>query len=205
MLNEHDFPPLSNICQPILSNVSESRLYQRNPTSNVNVGSVHLSPVLGSKPVCFSNATKRNVCNTSSVSQLIKPLNVTKSVCSSKETKCNLCNASSSSVSKLIKPLNVSKTVCSNNTNGRNVCKVIKPSTVSKPVLSTNVHNVCNVSSISQLVKIINATKSVCSSNAINSVICNSTCKPVSNFISDCQSVKPVLKLIDVNRRRSHE
>ena len=25
-LNEHDFPPLSNVCQPILSNVSESRI-----------------------------------------------------------------------------------------------------------------------------------------------------------------------------------
>ena len=65
--------------------------------------------------------------------------------------------------------------------------------------------NVRNVSSISQLIKTFNVTKSVCSSNASNSVICNSTCKPVSNFASDCQSVKPVRKLIDVNRKRPHE
>ena len=38
-LNEHNFPPLSSACQPILSNVSESRLYQRKPTSNVLINS----------------------------------------------------------------------------------------------------------------------------------------------------------------------
>ena len=65
--------------------------------------------------------------------------------------------------------------------------------------------NAPNVRSITQLVKTINVTKSVCSSNAIHYVICNSTCKPISNFISDCQSVKPVCKLIDVNWKRPHE
>ena len=86
-----------------------------------------------------------------------------------------------------------------------NVCKVsnvsqlVKPSTVSKPVLSNNVRNVLKVNSISQLVKTFNVTKTVCSSNAINSGICISTCKPVSNFFSDCQSFKPACKLIDVN------
>ena len=85
--------------------------------------------------------------------------------------------------------------------------QLVKPSTVSKPVLSNNMtkHNVRNVSSISQLVKTFNVTKSACSSNASNSVICNFTCKPLSNFMSDCQSVKPVRKLIDVNRKRPHE
>ena len=39
-----------------------------------------------------------------------------------------------------------------------------------------------------------NVTIYVCSSNASNSVIYNSICKPVSNFVSDCQSVKPVFK-----------
>ena len=221
LLNEHDFPLLSNVCQPILSNVSESRLYQRKPASNVKLVSVHVSPVYtssvselikplnNSKPVCSSNATQRNVCNASSVSQLIKPLNVSKPVCSSKATKRNVCNASSAS--KLIKPLNVSKTLCSNNATRVNVCKVssvnqlIKPSTVSKPVLSNNVHNVRNVSCYSQLVKTFNVTQSVCSSNARNSVIYNSTCKPVSNFISDCQSVKPACKLKGVKRKRPHE
>ena len=36
-LIEHDFPPLSNVSQPILSNVSESRLHQRKPASNVKL------------------------------------------------------------------------------------------------------------------------------------------------------------------------
>ena len=91
---------LSTICQPILSNVSESRLHQRKPGSNVKLVSVDVSPVCASsvselikqlnigKPVCSGNATKRNVCNASSIIQLIKkPLNVRKSVCSSKTTK----------------------------------------------------------------------------------------------------------------------
>ena len=250
LLNEHDFPPLSNACQPILSNVSESRLYQRKPASNVKLGNVYVSPVYASsvselvkplnnsKPVCSSNATQRNVCNACSVSQLIKPLNVSKPVCSSKETKRNVCNANSvgqftktlnvskplcsskatkrnvcnaGSVSKLIKPLNVCKTVCSNNTTRLNVCKVssvsqlVKPSTVSKPVLSNNVCNVRNVSCYSQLLKTFNVTKSVCSSNASISVICNSTCKPVSDFVSDCQLVKPARKLKGVKPKRPHE
>ena len=211
MLNEHDFPPLSDVCQPILSNVSESRLYQHKPASNVKLVSAHVSPVYASsvselikplnnsKPVSSSNATQRHVCNASSVSQLIKPLNVSKSVCSIKATKRNVCNANS--VSQFIKPLNVSKTVCSNNATRLNVCKVssvnqlVKPSAVSKPVLSNNVRNVRNVNCYSQLVKTFNVTQSVCSSNPSNSVICNSTCKPVSSFVSDCQSVKPALKL----------
>ena len=181
------FPPLSNVCQPILSNVSESRLYQRKLASNVKLVSVHVSPVYASsvselvkslnnsKPVCSSNATQLNVCNASSVSQVIKPLNISKLVCSSKATKRNVCNANN--VSKLIKPLNVSKTVFSNNTTRLNVCKVssvcqlVKPSTVSKPVLPNNVCNVRNFSCYSQLVKTFNVTQSVCSSNASNSVI----------------------------------
>ena len=47
--------------------------------------------------------------------------------------------------------------------------------------------------------------KTICSSNAGNSVICNYTCKPASNFVSDCQSVKPARKLIDVSRKRPHD
>ena len=250
LFNEHDIPPLSNVCQPILPNVSESRLYQRKPASNVKLVSVHVSPVYASivselvkplndsKPVCSSNATQRNICNASSVSQLIKPLNVSKPVCSSKVTKRNICNANSvsqftkplnvskplcsskatkrnvcnaSSVCQPIKPLHVSKISCSNNTTRLNVCKVssvsqlVKSSTVSKPVLSNNVCNVRNVSCYSQLIKTFNVTKSVCSSNASNSAICNSTCKPVSNFVSDCLSVKPARKLKGVKRKRPHE
>ena len=103
------------------------------------------------------------------------------------------------------------KLLVPNNTTGGNVCKVssvsqlIKPSTVSKSVLSNNVCSVCNVISISQLVKTINVTKSVFSINASNSVICNSTCKPVPNLVSDCQSVKPAYKFINMNWKRFHE
>ena len=98
-----------------MSNVGESRLHQRRPASNVKLVSVHVGPVYASsvselvkplnvsKPVCSSNATKRNVCNASSVSQRIKPLNVSKPVCSNKTTKRNVCNASN--VSQFTKPL----------------------------------------------------------------------------------------------------
>ena len=151
-VNEHDFPPLSNGCLPILSNVSESRLYQRKPASNVKLVSVHVSPVYAS-----------------SVGELVKPLNISKPVCSSNVTKRNVYKASSAS--QLIKPLNVSKSVCSNNATRCNVSKVssvnklVKPSTVNKPVLFNNVCNVRNVSSINQLVKTFNVTKSIGSSN----------------------------------------
>ena len=60
-LNEHIFPLLSNVCQPVLSNVSESCLHQRKSTSNVKLGSVHVSFV-----------------SASSVSELIKSLNISK-------------------------------------------------------------------------------------------------------------------------------
>ena len=69
-----------------------------------------IKPLNLSKPFCSSNATKRNVCNASNVSQFTKALNVSKPLCSSKVTNRNVCNTSS--VSKLIKPLNV----CSNTT-----------------------------------------------------------------------------------------
>ena len=65
--------------------------------------------------------------------------------------------------------------------------------------------NARNVSSVSQLVKTFNVSKSVCSSNASNSVIFNSTCKPVSSFVRDSFSAKPICKLIDVNLTRPHE
>ena len=58
-----------------------------------------------------------------------------------------------------------------------------------------------NARSVSQPVKIFDASKFVCSSNASNPVVF----KPVSNFASDCQSVKPVRKLTNVNRKRPHE
>ena len=136
-LNEHDFPPLSNVCQPILSNVSESRLYQRKPVSNVKLLSVHVSPVYASSvSELVKPSTKRNVCNASNVSQFTKPLNVSKPLCSSKATKHNVCNAIS--VIQLIKPLNVSKPLCSSKATKRNVC---------------------NASSVSQLIKPLNLVK----------------------------------------------
>ena len=134
---------MPNICPPILSNVSEStsRLFQHKPVSNVKHVSVQVSPVYASsfsevvkplnvsKPVCSSNATKRNDCNTISVSRLFKPLNLSKPVFSSNTTKYNICNTSS--VCQFLKPLNVGKPVYSNNATESSVCKV---SSVSQPV-----------------------------------------------------------------------
>ena len=42
-------------------------------------------------------------------------------------------------------------------------------------------------------------------SNASNSVILNSTCKPVSNFVSDSLPAKLACKVVDVNLKRPHE
>ena len=68
------------------SNWIKSNLHHRKPSRKVKLVSVHASPVYASsvselvkplnvsKPVCSSNATKRNVCNTNSVSQHNKPL-----------------------------------------------------------------------------------------------------------------------------------
>ena len=68
-LNVDDFPPLSNVCQPISSNFSESRLHHRKPANNVKLTSVHVNPVYAS-----------------SAGELVKPLNVSKPPCSSKVT-----------------------------------------------------------------------------------------------------------------------
>ena len=100
------------------------------------------------------------------------------------------------SVSELVKPLNVSKPVCSNNVTERNVCKVSSVSQLVKPSI---VGSSCNGGSVSQLVKSFNVSKLACSSNAINPVICSSTC------VSDCHSVKPIRKLIDVNQKCPRE
>ena len=46
-LSKHEFPSLSNVCQPILSNVSGSltRFYQRKPDNNVKDVGVHNSHI----------------------------------------------------------------------------------------------------------------------------------------------------------------
>ena len=64
-------PPLFHVCQPILSNVNESRFHQRKPASSVKLVSVYVSPGY-----------------VSSVSQFVKPLNISKPLCSSNATKC---------------------------------------------------------------------------------------------------------------------
>ena len=98
--------------------------------------------------------------------------------------------AYASSVSELVKRLNVSKPICSNNAAERNVCKVRSVSQLVKPIFSNLVRsinvtkgNVRNNSSVSQLAKTFNVGKPVCSINASNSVLCNSTCKLISNFV----------------------
>ena len=72
-LNERNFPRLSNVFQPISSNISELRLHQRKPDCNVKLISVHVSPVYAS-----------------SVSELVKPLKISKRVCSSNSRKRNV-------------------------------------------------------------------------------------------------------------------
>ena len=113
-LNEHNVPPLSNVCHPFWSDVSGC-LFQCKAASNVKHVSVHANPANTSsvsklmKSLNISNpvpgtATKRNVCNASTVSQFIKPLNVSKSVYSKNTTKRNVHNTSS--VSQVVKTFN---------------------------------------------------------------------------------------------------
>ena len=63
LLNEHNFPPLSNVCHPFWSDVSGSCLFQCKTASNVKHLSVHANPA-----------------NTSSVSKLMKSLNISNPV-----------------------------------------------------------------------------------------------------------------------------
>ena len=140
--NEHNFPPLSIVYHSISSNVSESRLHRRKPASNVKLVSVHVNPAYTtsvselvkplnvSKSVYSSNATKRNVCNANNVSKYIKTLNVSKPVCSSKTTKRNVYNASN--VSQFTKPFNVSKPLCSSKVTNRVVCSTLSVSKLIK-------------------------------------------------------------------------
>ena len=131
-----------------MSNFSGSRLYQHKAASNVKHVSIHASllytssvtelvkPLNISKPVCCSNASKCYVCNTGSVSQFIKPFNVSKPVCADNATKRNVCNTSN--VSRLVKLLNVSKTVCSSNVAKYNICKVSSVSQLAKSSIVSN-------------------------------------------------------------------
>ena len=76
MLNERDFPPFSNIrqnmltlvCQPILSNVSESRLYQRKPASNVKLVSIHVSPVYANSITSLQKCSTNEFFNLGTIS-----------------------------------------------------------------------------------------------------------------------------------------
>ena len=131
-----------------MSNFSGSRLYQHKAASNVKHVSIHASllytssvnelvkPLNISKPVCCSNATKCYVCNTGSVGQFIKPFDVSKPVCADNATERNVCNTSN--VSQLVKLLNVSKTVCSSNVAKCNICKVGSVSQLAKSSIVSN-------------------------------------------------------------------
>ena len=78
MLNEHEFPPLSNACQRILSNISQSRFINMNLLVIRNLLMSTLSPIYAG-----------------SVSEFVTPLNISKPVFTSIATKCDVCNASS--------------------------------------------------------------------------------------------------------------
>ena len=99
-----------------------------------------VKPLNISKPVCWSNATKCYFCNTGSVSQFIKPFNVSKPVCVDNATERNVCNTSD--VSQLVQLLNVSKTVCSSNVAKCNICKVSSVSQIAKSSVVSN--SVCS-------------------------------------------------------------
>ena len=72
--------------------------------NHINLSSTNSNtPLNVSKPVCSSNPTKRNICNTNNVSQLVKPLNVRKTACFNNATERNICKVSS--VSQLIQPV----------------------------------------------------------------------------------------------------
>ena len=100
--NEHNVPPLPNVCPSILSNVCDSRLYQHKlACNNVKLVNVHASPIY-----------------TSSVGQLIKPSTASKLVLSN-----NVCNVHNvSSISQILKTFNATKSVCSRNASNFAIC-----------------------------------------------------------------------------------
>ena len=129
-----------SITLTITSRYKDINLSSTNSTTSYSHITTLVKPLNVSKPVCSSNITKRNVCNTNSVSQRIKPLNVSKPVCSSKTTKRNVCNGSN--VSQFTKLLNVSIPLYSSKVINHIVCstssvsKIIKPLNVSNTVYS---------------------------------------------------------------------
>ena len=159
---EDDFPPFTNVCRP----VSKSRNCSNDNTtrsiavlSNVSGHVKRLYQCKPVKAVCFSNVSKQNDCNVSSVSKLVKPLTVSKPVCSTIVSKSNICNASivrqhvkplnvskfmnSCNVRNRIEPLSVSKSDCSRNVSKPIICKSldVKPLKVSKSMSFCNVRN----------------------------------------------------------------
>ena len=113
---EDDFPPLTNVCQPVSkSGNCSNHVTATSIVVSSNV-SGHVKCLYQCKPVrtvCSSNVSKQNDCNVSSVSKLVKPLTVSKPNCSTIVSKRNICNAGI--VSQHIKPLNVSKSMSSCN------------------------------------------------------------------------------------------
>ena len=144
---EDDFPPLTNVCQP----VSKSGNFSNHVTarsivvsSNVSGHVKHLYQCKHVKAVCSSSVSKQNDCNVSSVSKLVKPLTVSKPVCSTIVSKINIYNASI--VSQHVKPLSVSKSMSSRNVCNRNVHIVNSLSHHTKPLSVGKFDCSCNVS-----------------------------------------------------------
>ena len=118
----NNFPPLTNVFRPVSKSENcSNHVTARRIVVSSNV-SGHVKRFYQCKPVkavCFSNVSKQNACNVSSVSKLVKPLTVSKPVCLTIVSKSNICNASI--ISHHVKPLYVSKSMSSCNVRNRNV------------------------------------------------------------------------------------
>ena len=170
---EDDFPPLTNVFRPVSkSGNCSNHVAARSIAASSNI-SGHVKRFYQWKPVkavCSSNVSKRNSCNISSVSKLVKPLTVTKPVCSTIVSKSNICNASI--VSQHVNPLYVSKSMSSCNVRNRNVHILNSISHHTKPLSVGKSDCSCNVSKPvickSLHVKPLNVSKSMSSCNVRN-------------------------------------
>ena len=82
---EDDFPPLTNVCRTVSISVNCNNHVTSRSILISSYVSGHVKRLYHCKPVkiiCFSNVSKQNACNVSSVSELVKSLTVSKPVCS---------------------------------------------------------------------------------------------------------------------------
>ena len=137
---EDDFPPFTNVCRPVSKSGScSNHVTARSIVVSSNV-SGHVKRMYQCKPV-KAVVRKSNVCNSSIVSQQVKPLNVSKSMssCNVRSRNIHMVN----SVSYHTKPLSDGKSDCSRNVSKPVICKSlhVKPLKVRKSISSCNARN----------------------------------------------------------------